>query len=304
MKTKKFLKQIFFPQKKTGLRMVFLSSYGKTRYRPVYEQPPFSSGIRGSVLLSLFLLSLASCASTGSHMIQQAYHDEINTNEKLIQDGHGRQAIEELGMLLQMDPKNYRARFLRALALQKTEKFPEAITEYEELLRDKPDHEKAHFNLGMIHAYYSHEKDRALFHLNEFLMLQPTHEKAFSVAKIMCSLDEERKKDFEANTALQTEIQEILSIQEIKTRRIRLQNLLGRFPESPALLLLIGQSHEMEGNLSEASEYYREALKQSPTCASCHRALANLYSQKGKHKEAKRHQRQASFFDPNDLPEK
>src|SRR3989338_3374773 len=101
-------------------------------------------------LILLFIFWFFSCAGLRSSTMRQAFSDDLQESRRLISAGYFRQAVEELSMLLELDPKNEEALFLKAYAFQQLEEFEKAARDYEVLLTRRPDLPKARYNLGMI----------------------------------------------------------------------------------------------------------------------------------------------------------
>ncbi len=250
------------------------------------------------VFFGLFYLSVA-CATVGAPFMSQAFEDDIQEARKLIQAGHLKQAVDDLSMFLEMAPKNEDARFLRALAYQGLEQFPEAVKDYEIVVQNNPKAQKAHYNLGMILAYKLNEPGHALEHFDFYLSLDDSGERAHSVAKIMCSIDQSFHGyggpgvDREALPGLLAEAGEIADPSE---RRKKLTEIAKANLGSPVPLYLIGKTYESEGKHDEAIKSYEEALKLHPTCGVCHESLGNLLLQKRRVEEGRMHKRKAELF--------
>ncbi|MBI1908568.1 MAG: tetratricopeptide repeat protein [Deltaproteobacteria bacterium] len=244
------------------------------------------------------LAGLTACAiSSRPAFFSRAYSDDLEEAERLIQAGNYRQAVDEISTLLEMDPKNEQALLARARAYQKLEKPDLAIQDYEAVLKRNPAAQKAHYNLGMIYAFRLNEPSSAIRHLDQFLSLAPQHEEAFSVAKIICSLDS--AKNYFEDSEIQMAVTEGLQIEEIAERRRHFTALLKDYPEASILYYMIGQTFEIEGNESEAVRYYQSALEIQPTCAPCHRSLGNLFVKKRDGKAGEIHLLKAKLYDPN-----
>lgn len=211
----------------------------------------------------LFLLSLmAGCASMRPAVFNRAFSDDVEAAKRLVSTGHLKQAIDELTLLIDMDPKNIEARSLRGAAYQGLEEFDLAVKDFEEAVRIDPSNPKVHYNLGMIFAYKLHDPRRALEHFDRFLSLAPGHDRAYAVAKVMCSIDTSQAG-------------------------------------SPIPSYLAGKSYEEEGKIEEAMRSYREAIEKRPTCAPCHYSLGRLLILKKKTGEGQSHLARAKLFDPN-----
>jgi len=214
-----------------------------------------------SLLIILTIAMGSGCASPHKAVGRIAFQEDLREAQKLIARGHRRQAIDELTLLLEVDPKNEEVRLARAVAYQGLEEFPRAVGDYEAVLEKNPNSPKAHYNLGMIFAFKTGEPQKALEHFDRFLTLAPRHPEAFSAAKIMHSLD--------------------------------------RSTGDPVGPYLRAQSLEESGREQEAILLYQEALKARPTCAPCQAALGRLLIKNKRGREGEIHLMKAGLFDPN-----
>lgn len=249
------------------------------------------------LLLGSFLLG-SGCAANRMMALNRAFGDEVEEGKRLIRTGHYSQAIDDLSMLLEMDPKNKEARISRAVAYQQLEEFPLAIRDYEEVLKENPGSSRAHYNLGMIYAFKLNEPRRALEHFNLFLSADPKHSKAFNAAKIMCSID---WTDSE-NRRLQEIVGHAMETADPDRRRKELSEAAKEDPHSPLPYYLIGKSHEYQGEEREAIRSYEKALEIRPTCAPCHEALGKLLVRRKKNSsEGRIHLLKADLLNPTNV---
>lgn len=136
----------------------------------------------------MLLPVLMNCASLTGSTLHTAYNDEIFENEKLIRSGRYRQAVDELGMLLELDPKNERVLFLRGVANQHLEEYSLAVQDYQGVLALNAKSSPAYYNLGMIYAFILNDRDHAQENFKRFLELSPLHPESFGVRKILAAL--------------------------------------------------------------------------------------------------------------------
>ena len=253
------------------------------------------------LFFGLLLAGLASgCASLGgSAVVHRAFREDMQEGNKLVQTGHYRQAVDELSMLLEMDPRNEEARLVRAVAYQALEELPLAIEDYETVLKGNPDSAKAHYNLGMIYAFKLDDPRRALGHFDRFLSLEPDHPKAFAVAKIMCSVDNSAGT---GDPVLDEALQRAGQIPNLEERKSRIGDLARESPGSPLPHLLLGKTYEFEGEGDQAIESYRTAIEIQPTCAPCQQRLGKaLLGRRKTAREGMALLRKAELFNPNRL---
>ncbi len=250
-----------------------------------------------TIILSVLLMATGlGCAVARPAISHRAFSDDLEAAKRLIESGNRRQALDELSMLLDMDPRNEEARLLRAVAYQGLDEFPLAIQDYEAVLQRNPSSLKAHYNLGMIYAFKLNDREKALRHFDRFLSQDPSHPKSFTVAKIMCSVDEGRS---ERSPEIQEELDRVTQFSDPRERREKLLALSRKAPGSPVPLFLIAKTYEYEGNSREAEKYYQLSLEVRPTCVPCHQAFGRLLLKKKKRGEAEIHLAKAKLFDPN-----
>ncbi len=244
--------------------------------------------------LLILCLLMFGCAHGGGPALKWAFDDELQEAKKMIQSGNRRQAVDELSMLLEMNPKNHEARLLRAMAYQNLDEFDLAIQDYEAILKADPKAAKAHYNLGMIYAFQRSDPARALAHFDQFLSCEPDHPRGVEVAKIMTAID--RRGDREGPTHPELMQQATAAVEPGKKREI-LREWAGLDPLSPVPLYLIGKTFEYEGREEDAIRSYQEALQCRPTCAPCHLALGKLLVQRRAASQGRLHLKKAALFE-------
>lgn len=248
----------------------------------------------------LFLLFFgAACGTMRPAVLNRAYSDDLEEARKLVSTGHLKQAIDDLSLLIDMDPKNYEARLLRGVAYQGLEEFELAIKDYEGVVTQRPDNAKAHYNLGMIFTYKIRDPRHALEHFDRFLSVAPTEERAFKVAKIMCSIDASRRDSSLEDQGLSDLLHEAVESRDPGERRKKLLEAGKLNPGSPVPLYTLGKMSEEEGKYDDAIRAYRDAIEIRPTCAPCHQSLGKLLMIKKKNREGEVHLLKARLFDPN-----
>ncbi|MBI4211093.1 MAG: tetratricopeptide repeat protein [Deltaproteobacteria bacterium] len=209
-------------------------------------------------MLTVFLMLLSACATHGRFQLDATMSDELSETRESISQGSTTQAIRDLTMMLELDPRHEEALFLRALASQKKEAYAEALADYRQLLTANPKYLKAHFNAGMILAFHLHDTVAALEHFDAFLTIDPTHAKAPEVAGIMCSLDPKA---------------------EIVQRTMKEIELL-----------------EVQGEKTQAIERYRSLLAEHPTLSSVHLKLGRLLQEMKQVRASQNHLMKAALF--------
>ena len=259
------------------------------------------------IIFGIFIcFALAGCATAGSAHFRNLFDEDLAQHRESIKFGSLPETIGELSMLLEMDPKNSEARFLRAIAYQKLEHYSKAVDDYNQLLKYEPNHSKSHYNVGMILAFKTHDKNEALKHFDRFITLNPEDPKVFTVAKIMLTLDGPFQKDEPAN--LNQIIEETLASQgliraedekDIERRKKTISDAIRTTPESAELHFAMAKTLEQEGKIDEAIKSYKTALELKPTYADCHYDLGQLLLKTRHKKDAQIHLVKASLFQPN-----
>ncbi|MBI2066692.1 MAG: hypothetical protein HYW02_06415 [Deltaproteobacteria bacterium] len=242
----------------------------------------------------LVAVLITGCASSRHSLWRGVFQEEIQEAKRQIQIGQSRQAIDELSMLLEIDPDNLEALFLRASAYQRFEEFHLAILDYQHSLKKDPDFEKAHFNLGMIYAFKLRDREKGLAHLDQFLSLNPDHPAAFAAAKAMRWLDQETEA-----AEIETSFEKVESIPDESQKRILLEKWIEKHPDSARghylLATVLLTNHEEEKALQE----YKMTVRLSPTFAEAHRSLGQLLL-KRKKEEGRIHLKKAALFAPHE----
>lgn len=248
----------------------------------------------------LIIFSLAACATTGKKTeYQNMFGDEISEIRDSVRRGSLEQSVRDLSMLLEMDPKNSDARFLRAVAYQKRNQFELAVEDYQKILKIGRNDSRAHYNLGMLYAFKTNDKKSALKHFDAFLTLEPRHQNAFEVAKIMCSLDRRHEGEKSNEVFSEWGIKQAGSETNSEARKNMIEGAIKLAPTRSAPYLAMAESLETEGKIDEAIKYYEQALEASPTLSEAHRKLGRLLISKGRQREADIHLIKANLFNPN-----
>lgn len=240
----------------------------------------------------------AACGTVRPAALGRAFNDDLDGARQLVASARFKQAVEEISLLIDMDPHHEEALLLRGMAYQGLEEFTSAVRDYQAVIEIHPASPKAHYNLGMIFAYKLNDPRRALDHFDRFLASDPNHEKALSVAKVMCALDQGESASEGSGQAMTDLVSGAMSIEDLAQRKKRLREIAGLHPTSPVPLFLIGHIQEEEGKDGEAIRSYEESIAVRPTCAPCHHSLGRLLAFKKRDREAKEHLLKAKLFDP------
>ncbi len=106
--------------------------------------------------------------------------DNPNDKEALLQLAHVFNRAEQWdkaepfwSKVVALDPENTGARYHHGFALAQLNRFPEAIAEYEAILKAKPGESIAHYYLGLINKQGLKKLDVAKKHFKQALALKP-----------------------------------------------------------------------------------------------------------------------------------
>lgn len=250
-----------------------------------------------TIITVLILAALSSCATTGSISRGRIFDEEMSEIKESISDGNIDQAVRDLSMLLDISPKNEEARMLRATAYQKREFFDRAIHDYIILLEQNPANAKAHYNLGMIYAFQKNDRAASLKHLDEFLSLEPRHQKALSVAAVMKRIDGQNQDPTSSLETQQANMKKLFSqVSDPQRQKDVLFTSIKLRPDLGLAYLELGKILEQEGSPDEAAQKYEKAALLSPTLGEAHARLGQLLQKSGDKEAAEIHLLKASLF--------
>jgi tetratricopeptide (TPR) repeat protein len=180
------------------------------------------------------------------------------------------------------------ARTFRANSLDMLGRYPEAIAEYERVIRYAPDWWEAHANLGICHARNGHseEAERALRRGLEECPGSPEirDELAAHLLSQNKNLKEALALAEEAVALGQDEIRHLYTLGEVRLALGDEEGSAGAYrrvldldPEDPNAHLEIGLYHERRGEVEKAEEHFVEALTQDPGNPRSLYSYASLY---------------------------
>ncbi|MFH1653192.1 MAG: tetratricopeptide repeat protein [Pseudomonadota bacterium] len=256
------------------------------------------------LLIIIFSIAIAGCATSSKKFgYRQIFHEETSQVSEAVKSGNLEQGIRDASMLLEMDPKNDEVRFLRAIAYQKRNQFDKAAQDYLLLLKHNPNHAQGHYNLGMLYAFKIYNKQEALKHFDTFLTLNPKHQDAFKVAKIMMSLENSfgsnaSENDMSSTLADQT-LKKAWREIDVEKRKKIVQEAIKLDPTKTEGYFTLGQIALTEGKKAEAIKYFSKSVELKPTLAEAHHQLGQLLLQENQNEEARMHLIKASLFKPN-----
>lgn len=180
------------------------------------------------------------------------------------------------------------ARTFRANSLDMLGRYPEAIADYERVIRYAPDWWEAHANLGICHARNGHpeEAEKALRRGLEECPGSPEirDELAAHLLAQNKNLKEALALAEEAVALGQDEIRHLYTLGEVRLAlgdeegsEKAYRRVLALDPEDPNAHLEIGLYHERRGEVERAEEHFVEALKQDPGNPRSLYSYASLY---------------------------
>ena len=188
----------------------------------------------------------------------------------------------------QDDQQKNGARTFRANSLDMLGRYPEAISDYEQVIKYAPDWWEAHANLGICHARNGcpEEAEKAFRRGLKECPGSPEirDELAAHLLAQNKNLEEALPLAEEAVALGQDEIQHLYTLGEV---HLALGNeegsaeayrmVLSLDPEDPNAHLEIGLYHERRGEIEKAEEHFVEALKQDPGNPRALYSYASLY---------------------------
>jgi tetratricopeptide (TPR) repeat protein len=259
------------------------------------------SSLYKSLLIYSLVILVGCAANKKDGLVPMMYDYEISEVKALIDANKNLQAIEELDMLIQVNPDSEKAYELRGLANQKLERYDSAAMDYEQALAINPKSEKSHYNLGMIYGFKLGEKRLALSHFDQFLSLAPYHEQSFHVAKLMKSMDQSESDILNQADDIQVWIDKAQQLEDTHQKKQVLEEAAQRMDDTPIFYYLLGNEYAQKNNKearSKALTYYNKALEIRPTCASCMEGKAEILKAMGQKAQYKVTQRKAALFSP------
>ena len=186
------------------------------------------------------------------------------------------------------DQQKNGARTFRANSLDMLGRYPDAVDDYERVIKDAPDWWEAHANLGICHARNGRpeEAERAFRRGLEDCPGSPEirDELAAHLLNQNKNLKEALSLAEEAVALGQDEIRHLYTLGEVRLAlgdeegsAEAYRTVLSLDPEDPNAHLEIGLYHERRGEISKAEEHFVEALKQDPGNPRALYSYASLY---------------------------
>jgi len=177
---------------------------------------------------------------------------------------------------LAVTERNPMAHGILGTALGRQGEFDEAIVQYREALRLKPDLAEAHNNLG-IALHRKGQLEAAIAHYREALRLQPEHATAYT----------------NLGAALHTQGRLEEAIAQYR-RALRIK------PRSAETHNNLATALDAQGRVAEAIQHYEEALRIRPEDSKAHKNLGITLLDQGRLEEARAHFAAALRINPSD----
>jgi tetratricopeptide (TPR) repeat protein len=211
------------------------------------------------------------------------------------------------------NPSAWMAHQNLAISLTRTpDRHVEAMAEYREVLRLKPDHPEAHFGLGVELARIPGRRAEAIAEFERAIELRPIYAEAHNGLGL--ELARERGHEAEAIAHFEAALRVKPQLAEIHAN---LADILVKFPErlpeamaqyaealhlSPRLAWVhchyAFQLAQLPGRQDEALAHYQEALRIQPDSTDAHNGLAIAYIVMGRPADARREWETVLKIDP------
>jgi tetratricopeptide (TPR) repeat protein/4-amino-4-deoxy-L-arabinose transferase-like glycosyltransferase len=206
-------------------------------------------------------------------------------------------------------PQNPRAHQNLGFALSQIGKFQEAIEQYEQALRIKPDYAEAHRNLGIALSQIGKFQE-AIGQYEQALRINPDFAKAHNnlgVALSRIGKTQEAIGQYEQALRIEPDFAEAhhnLGIAFVQMGKIEEaiahdEQALRINPDLPDAHVNLGMALAKLGKPDDAIRHYQEALRLRPDDAEAHYSLGNVLLQEGKVSDAIGHYEQALRSKPD-----
>ncbi len=232
--------------------------------------------------LGLSLLSLVGCDGAEEREVKylnraQAYFDKENYEKMQV----------ELKNVLQINPKNTEARYLTALAAEKTQDWRRMFGNLSAVIEERPDHYDAQVKIGKL-MLFSKNNEKASEKVELVLANQPNHSDALALkATIHLSEKETDKAKAILNKVLELDpghydaslllIKILGDEKKIAEAKKVLENAMVVHPDKLKLSLVKINILMIEDKKDEAEALYQSLLQQFPENESLYYSLVKLY---------------------------
>jgi tetratricopeptide (TPR) repeat protein len=186
------------------------------------------------------------------------------------------------------DQQKNGARTFRANSLDMLGRYPEAVADYERVIKYAPDWWEAHANLGICHARNGHPEEAEGVFRRGLEECPGSPEIRDELAAHLLAQNKNLKEALslaeEAVALGQDEIRHLYTLGEVRLALGDEEGSAGAYrtvlsldPEDPNAHLEIGLYHERHGEIQKAEEHFVEALKQEPGNPRALYSYASLY---------------------------
>jgi len=191
--------------------------------------------------------------------------------------GQGRfdEAIDHYNEVLRIKPDHDKAQYNLGNAYTGQGKFEEAIKHYLEALRLKPDNAELHNNLGIAYAGQG-KFEEAIKHYSEALRLKPDH--------------------YKAHNNLGNGFASLGKLEEAMNHYKEALRLRPDYAEAHSNL---GNVLASQGKFDQAIDHYSAAVRSEPDYVEAHYNLANVLARQGRFEEAIDHYKETLRLEPD-----
>jgi tetratricopeptide (TPR) repeat protein len=221
-------------------------------------------------------------------------------------------AEREFGRVLELDVKDFAARYHLALVGMREKRYRDAVRQLRTLLEERGAHYGAFVNMALALRWLDRPAD-ALLVLDEAEAVRPGlagTELARGIAMLhtgryfqaRSAFDEYRARlkpgtrpsaDYFYFAALN-----LAAMDQLNEAEALVAQGLDSHSDSAPLLLLLGVISERRGDLENADRSYRHALDEDPSLAQAHKNLGDVAYRRASHEESLQHYLRAAELDP------
>jgi tetratricopeptide (TPR) repeat protein len=207
--------------------------------------------------------------------VEQRADVHFGIGTSLLQLGRIQEAIGQYEQALRIKPDLAEAHYNLGLALAKGGRIEEAINHWEQALRSKPDYAEAHYDLGFALIRLGRVQE-AINHWEQVVRINPDH----------------AETQYNLGNALQ-------QVDRLHDAIDRYEEALRIKPDYAEAHYYLGIALIRQGRLPEAMEHWEQAVRINPDYAKAHYNLGVALEQMGKIKEAIGHYEQAVRIKPD-----
>jgi tetratricopeptide (TPR) repeat protein len=222
------------------------------------------------------------------------------------------EAVREFNRVLELDPKDFAARYHIALVALRERRFRDAIRRFRLLLEERGPHYGTFINLAVAMRLLGRVDD-AMLVLEEAEALKP-NEPATQLARAITMLHAGNHAkaraafdDYRLRTRPGTRPDQeyyyfcalnLAVLDQLNEADVMVAAGLDDYADSAPLLLLSGVISERRGDLDSADRAYRRVIDEDSSIAQAHKNLGDVAYRRGSHAEALEHYMRAVEIDP------